>query len=259
LRCKEAIFEKKFIVLKNTVILRSYCLSHKTLLLMKTVFSLLLPLVFCTHLIAQDEDPDAPRILTPELGVNFTFFLDEVLDFGGDGGTQLNPYLLTYKNLDEAGTGFRMGVGGNFTQRNSKEEAGPSNDEKVSETGFGLSMRLGKEWHKPLTKRLSWYYGFDGLLGIGVSRTKSEDASEDITTVSTLNRFSGGGGPIVGFEWMITDKIGLFTEGSLYLSNSFRKDKVTFEGTEQDDENFTSNLLGVNFGLPSNIYLFVRF
>jgi hypothetical protein len=215
--------------------------------------------VFCTHLIAQDEDPDAPRIFTPELGVNFTFFLDEAIDFGGNGGTGLSPYVLTYKNLDESGIGFRMGIGGSISQRNIKDNIGADSEEGVSETGFSVSTRLGKEWHKPLTKRLSWYYGFDGLIGVGISHAKTKDESEGITTVSSSFRLSGGGGPVVGFEWMLSDNIGIFTEGSLYLTDSYRKSKVTFDGTDEDDEKSTSNFLGLDFTLPSNIYLFVRF
>jgi hypothetical protein len=222
---------------------------------MKTVFSLLLLHFLSANLIAQEE---AAKTHSPELGVNFTFFLDEALDFGG-GNTSLNPYFITYKKLDESGIGLRMGAGVSISQQNNKEELGSTTKADVSQTSSSFNFRFGKEWQHKLTNRLMYYYGFDGLVGFGQSHSKSRANDGDVTTKSNSYRGTLGGGPVVGLQFMITDRIGLYTEGALYLANTYRRSKVKFEGTSDEEEKEISNSLGLNLDLPSNIYLFIRF
>lgn len=223
---------------------------------MKAVFSLMLAFGFVANLFAQEE---VEPIYTRELGVNFTEFIDATLDFGG-GGTGINPYFLTYKRFDETGKGIRMGAGVSLSQQGNKEELGDEPQENVKQSFVSLDYRVGKEWQKLLTKRLSWYYGFDGLFGYSLQRSKSVDTDgPDVTIKSVSNRGMLGCGPVVGFQLMFNDKIGIFTEGSFYLNGSYRVRKITFDGTNEEDQKFTNSLISLSTSLPTNIYLFVRF
>ncbi len=220
---------------------------------MKTVFSFFLSLVFCASLAAQAE---AAAKFTREYGLNFTTFLDEAIDFGG-GNTFLTPYWFTYKKLDEAGKGLRLGAGVGFNRRKDKEDpSGQSNSEATSSFS-SFNLRIGSEKQFRLSGKWMCYYGFDGIAGFRYENIKSEGSNGTVTVKDMTT--SLGGGPVMGAEFMISERVGLSTEASLYLSHTFFSEKTEFDSSFEEDEKKTTNLTGLNFSLPTNLYLFFRF
>ena len=221
---------------------------------MKTVFSMLLLLAFCTnHLVAQEA---ATKATQPELGVNFTRFLDEAIDFGG-GNTSLSPYLVTFKKLDETGTGLRMGAGISFDTEKNKEKDGSTTTVDGSFFNSNINFRIGKEWQRSLSEKWSWYYGLDAISAVGYRNVKSKQNDNEKTTNSVQGGL--GGGPVVGLQFMFNKRIGIYTEGSIYFGAAYTHLKNTFGDTGQEDEKETNFRTGLDFNLPSNIYLFIRF
>lgn len=185
-----------------------------------------------------------------EIGINFTRFLDEAIDFGGSD-TEVNPYLFTYKRINESGKGFRFGAGFSASRTKGEQDLGNFFDEEVKFSNSSIDMRLGSEQQRSLSKRWLYYYGFDGLIGFNHNTIKNSDAK-------IINQnFRAGLGPVLGAQFMISEKVGLFTEASFYLIQSFGSEKTDVDFEEEENDKFNSTAL--NFQIPTNIYLFFRF
>ncbi|MCF8246185.1 MAG: hypothetical protein K9J37_06920 [Saprospiraceae bacterium] len=186
-----------------------------------------------------------------EIGINFTRFLDEAIDFGGNE-TTLSPYLFTYKRLNQSGDGFRMGAGFDFS-RSKGDISGNFFDDEAKSASSSLDLRIGNEHQRKITDRWSYYYGFDGLIGYSVLDVKSSNAK--ITNSSMY----GGIGPVMGAQFMFNERVGLFTEASFYLVQSFLNEKIEFTSSFEEDEKSKSNATNLSFQIPTNIYLFFKF
>jgi hypothetical protein len=236
---------------------------------MKTRLLTLLLFATAAQLLGQDAQPGtqskdtgaiaqiAERLNNPpsqthdEIGINFTSFLDEAIDFGGEN-TTLNPYLFTYKRLNESGDGFRLGAG--FSLSRSKGDLSGNFFIKDAKTATSaIDLRMGSEQQRRISNRWVYYYGFDGLIGFSTTSIKTND------TKIENSRLYGGLGPVLGAQFMLTDRVGLFTEASFYLVQSFDHEKTDFSNNFQDDEKNDSNSTSLNFQVPTNIYLFFKF
>ncbi len=206
-----------------------------------------------TGVIAQivEELNNIPTESQDEIGINFTRFLDEAIDFGGEN-TTLNPYLFTYKRLNESGDGFRLGAGFDIS-RSKGDLSGNFFIDDAKTVASAIDLRMGSEHQRRISNRWVYYYGFDGLIGFSTSSIKSND------TKIENSRLYGGLGPVLGAQFMLSDRVGLFTEASFYLVQSFDHEKTDFTNSFQEDEKNDSNSTSLNFQVPTNIYLFFKF
>lgn len=244
--------------------------SNLNPLFMKSHLFTLLLLFFSIQIFAQDGQPDGKKhedsgaiaqivdyysdtlaSFHDEVGLNFTRFLDEALDFGGSK-TVLNPYLFTYRRVTQKGDGFRLGVGLDFG-RSKGNITSNSFDDNAKSSSSTFDIRLGSEHQRRLSRRWVYYYGFDGLLGYSALNIKSSNAK-----ITNSNMY-GGFGPVIGAQLMLTDRVGIFTEASFYLIQSFLNEKTDFTSGFEDDEKNKSNSTNLSFKIPTNIYLFFRF
>jgi hypothetical protein len=217
---------------------------------MKLTLLSLYAVLLSSPLLAQDVD-SAGHNFHDEIGLNFTRFLDEAIDFGGEN-TLLSPYLFTYQRLSERGNGFRLGAGLNLS-RSKGDLTGNFFDDDAKFFQFGLDLRLGNQHVRPISRRWNYYYGFDGLLGFSTLNISTNDSE---ITNQTLY---GGLGPVMGAQFMLTGRLGLFTEASFYLVQSFVSEKSKFDSTLEEDQNEEANATRLGFQVPTNLYLFFKF
>lgn len=221
---------------------------------MKTVFSYFLIVFLIPNLMAQE---DAGTSHTKEIGVNFSRFLDEAIDFGGTQ-TILDPYVFTLKKLDNTGKGFRLGAGFNFNRSKGDDGSGNFFTDDPASGFFSLDIRLGSEKQRKLSKSWVCYYGFDWVLEFDYSelRTRSDFNGENVKIVDTA--FGFGLGPALGGQFMISERVGIAAEASFYLVQNFQKEKTKFDNSLSTDEERKFNSTRLNFNVPANVYIFFR-
>ena len=219
---------------------------------MKTVFSLFLTAFSLSSLFSQEA---ANPPINKEIGLNFTRFLDEAIDFGGSS-TLLNPYLLTYKKLDATGKGLRLGAGFSFSRSKGNDGSGNFFTDDASSFFTSGDLRFGSEQQRKISGKWMFYYGFDGLFRFNYSDlTTSSDFGGEVK-IKTMN-YGAGLGPVLGAQFMISERVGLSTEASFYLVQSFRNETTKFDGGSSDDKQ-KSNSTRLDFSVPTNIFIFFR-
>jgi hypothetical protein len=101
---------------------------------------------------------------------------------------------------------------------------------ETTNTGFGLTAGLGKEWRKGKT-RLQGFYGADALVSLNTGSEKVVNGSSTITKTQGLELGLGVNG-FVGAEYFIFPKMSLGAQFSYGLQVSVTgKDKVESGGT----------------------------
>ncbi len=166
-------------------------------------------------------------IFKNEIGLNVTSLLTDLL--GNNNLTEAGDYLLTYKKLNSKGSGaLRMGFGIFY----KTETSSVSNfDNNLTDQKFNL--RIGYEWRENISKRLLYYFGVDGL--VGFSQEQSNLISNTFNIRQDDTSLKIGGGPVLGFQFTIFDRMLVGIEGALYASAINQNLKFT----------------GFNFGNPN--------
>lgn len=208
--------------------------------------------LFAACLFAQEkqENEDKPKTFKHELGLNVTNLLTDLL--GNNNRTDAGDYLISYKKVN-GNKAFRMGATINFSIK--KENVFNSNN---TLTNQNFQLRLGKEWQHNLSSKLQYYFGGDGIVGF-----KSEQSSATInngTIIQTDKVFVVGGGPVLGFQFALLDRLLLGTEGALYAAlnkNSTDFNSAPISSLQIPSKN--SEGLNVQTHLPKFLFLILKF
>lgn len=180
-----------------------------------------------------------------EIGVNMVLITR--LLFNNENNIDLSsPYLFTYKRITEKGNGIRVGLGGSLSYVDLEELDRTDHRHQVD-------LRVGYEWQKKLTPKWLVYYGVDVI-----SSYSNEGSKNDFLT-SILEEWSLGGGPIMGLQWMINDRVGLSTEAMCYFRQTQFFDKIDFTDDFSVDDSSQFKTRNVDFILPNAVYLSVKF
>lgn len=122
---------------------------------------------------------------------------------------------------------------------------------KLTDSDFGLSLGLGKEWRKGST-RLQGFYGADLFVIVASSSTKSETSSPGFPTVSTETKSGLGIGlgaqGFIGAEYFLFPKISFgaqYTYGLNILTKGSGSTTTTGSPTVNGASNTNINLGGV--------------
>ena len=222
------------------------------MLLTKKITLSLIGFLLTACLFAQEkqENENKSKTFKHELGLNVTNLLTDLL--GNNNRTDAGDYLISYKKVN-GNKAFRMGATINFSIK--KEDIFNSNN---TLTNQNFQLRLGKEWRHNLSSKLQYYFGVDGIIGY-----KSEQSSATVnigTIIQTDKAFSLGGGPVLGFQFALLDRLLLGTEGALYAA--FNKNDVNFSGFGINTSQFPAkNSQGINLQthLPKFLFLIIKF
>ena len=222
------------------------------MLLTKKITLSLIGFLLTACLFAQEkqENENKPKTFKHELGLNVTNLLTDLL--GNNNRTDAGDYLISYKKV-AGNKAFRMGLTANFSLK--KENIFNRNN---TLTNQNFQLRLGKEWRYNISSKLQYYFGVDGIIGY-----KSEQSSATVnigTIIQTDKAFSLGGGPVLGFQFALLDRLLLGTEGALYAA--FNKNDVNFSGFGINTSQFPAkNSQGINLQthLPKFLFLIIKF
>ena len=217
--------------------------------MIKKLTLLLNCLFFIGTLIAQD-GAVKPKPLKHELGLNVTSLLTDLL--GNNNRVDVGNYLITYKKVKE-NTALRMGLGINVSVKNEN-----TSSFNTSLKNQNFQFRLGKEWRHSISAKLQYYFGGDGF--VGARREESNGAVNTGVIIQTDNTFTLGGGPVLGFQFALYDKLLLGTEGALYFN--FNRNTVDFQTFSSSSIAFpskSSNGFDVQTQLPKFLFLILKF
>ncbi len=226
----------------------------KPIILLLTILTLLL---FSNTLIGQNDSDVTPiegdnnsMERFHELGINATGFINEFISLNSND-SDVGNYMITYK-YHIGKNALRFGVGGRYSQLD--EGINGSGNRNTSDQA--ISVRAGYEWYTNITKRWGFYYGFDAIAGTSIS-TSISNTFEEVELTNSTTSFGGGG--ILGVQFFLNSRISLATEGSLYYDHSIIKNKEIFSINSEFDVNTTNTKDAVNFGLPTSLFLIIRF
>jgi len=227
---------------------------------MKNLFCIFIVIIFPFFVNAQNEDHGEEHHekkrhldLFHEIGINGTFFINQFLNFS-DKEIPQSPYLLTYK-IGNRKHAIRFGVGTTFKE---SEKSVETFDDTETLKDFTLDLRLGYEYRNTLGNRWIGYFGVDFIYNQIIDE-QINNSGFDIVTISN-NKSGLGGGPILGLQFKLTNKLMLGTEGAFYFSQSENKSRTTFEnfpGFNTETEIIKEKEI-ITY-LPATLYLIFRF
>lgn len=187
------------------------------------------------------------------LGINVTNILGNVFSLNPSNTT--SPYSISFRKMGTKG-GLRTGL--DFLYKTS--EGSSFSTISASNIQGQMLASIGYEWYLPIQKRFLFAYGFDVLGSFRRDKTVSSAVDTNfnvITFTSNLTGFSVGSGPVLRFEFKVSDRMYLSTESSLYViySQSSRK----FDDGLISSTDFKSKSLNAELALPQTLFIQIAF
>jgi hypothetical protein len=195
------------------------------------------------------ENKTEKKPIQHEFGLNVTSLLTDLL--GNNNRTDAGNYLISYKRVSN-NKALRIGLTTNFSLK--KEQSFSFQTQLLNQN---LQLRLGRETRQNISPKFIYYYGLDGIAGY-----KQEQSNATTATLNVLQTdltLTIGGGPILGFQYALFDKLLIGTEGSLYAA--YFQSSVKFNNFGSTAVFPSKNATGVNFqtNLPKFLFLIVKF
>lgn len=190
--------------------------------------------------------PEEPNLFPrTEVGLNFSQFVNNFINFGNDQNPiQENESLLLLKFGNGEGY-FRTGLAFAYNQT---EDGFQRTTTQLWGFKFGYEkkMQIGKDW--------AWSLGGDVVAMWDLSKTESTDIIfGNFSFEDNSSRYGGEG--LVGIQWFINDRIALSTES--YLLITYNEDVIKQDpGSGGEDKND-----GISMQLipPTSLYFSVYF
>lgn len=177
---------------------------------MKKIFALLA--IFSVLPAFSQDEPTNPH----QLGINATLFIKQFLAFNNNTLATNNPYLVTYKHINNA-RGLRAGVGFSYSGSSSNPNSGSP---LTTTSNMTVNARLGYEWQKNLSKHWLLYYGADVTYDYLLSRVKAASTSgfppQQVEVTTENENYGFGAGPVLGIEFRLGKSISFNAEANCY-------------------------------------------
>lgn len=180
-------------------------------------------LFLTTTLFAQE----GKKIQGHEIGLNATLFVDQILSFDEEG-PERDPFALYYKLIGNRNVAFRFGLGVGVENETRDETDDPGTNPQNSFKLSDVNLRFGVEFQKLLSDHWLFYAGADAVVQSMQTTVENIDPFFGDSKV-TNSRSLLGGGPVLGVQFKINEKVRLSTEGSLYFLAGKDKQKVEFK------------------------------
>lgn len=180
--------------------------------------------------------------------LNTTFFLKQLINLSNQN-IAISPYILGYKCFFTKNHGIRASIGGSFSKRTDY----PDSTATRITTNYAVDYRVGYEFRHLFGKR--WYLqtGVDIVGRQSFGGTKANSSFDILNSSTSFN--SIGGGPLLGIQFNITNRIALFTETAFYYSYSWGQRKIDSRNFPQLNSNRSagSEYRG-EFILPTSLF-----
>ncbi|CAN5199002.1 hypothetical protein BH09BAC1_BH09BAC1_00280 [soil metagenome] len=208
-------------------------------------------------LLAQVDSTKQPNVRQHELALNFTFFVKQFINFGGNA-LVVSPYALSYKYIAATNHTFRTGLGMGYSSSN--QDATDPNLTSRNAHSIQMDVRAGYEYRVRLANSWSMFAGFDGVFSMDNNSTRTTNSFQIVNIEQ--HKMRAGGGPILGVQLHFNDRISLFTESALYFTAGSEKTINEFGNPGFPDGNSkevtTIKTASLNFALPTSLYFAVR-
>jgi hypothetical protein len=215
---------------------------------LKTVTIYLLCLIGAFGRLSAQTTPTDTTLWKNEFGLNVT---DLITSFLGTKPTDAAGYMFSYKSV-KGNKATRLGATTNFAFTKSNNSNG---EVKLNNQNFQL--RFGKETRYNLASKFQYYWGFDGIFGYKLVESDANFNSGSF--IQSEKTITVGTGPVLGFQFMLYERLLLGTEGSLYAA--YNTNTVSFSGAAfgSPPKDITKKDFILQTNLPKFIYLIVRF
>lgn len=189
------------------------------------------------------------KTIQHELGLNVTNLLTDLL--GNNNRTDAGNYLVSYKRLS-GNKALRIGLTLSFSFKN--ESAFSFQTDLLNQN---IQLRVGRETRQNISPKFQYYYGLDGI--VGYKQEQSNATTSSLNVLQTDLVFVVGGGPVLGFQYAIFDRLLIGTEGSLYAA--FNESSVKFKNNGSSAVFPSKSSTGMNLqtNLPKFLFLIVKF
>jgi hypothetical protein len=215
--------------------------------LFKTI-NLVLLCSFLSHGIYAQTTRADTSLWKHEFGLNVT---DLITSFLGTKPTDAAGYMFSYKSV-KGNKATRLGATVNFAFTKTDKSSG---EVKLNNQNFQL--RFGKETRHNLSSRFQYYWGFDGILGYKLLESASNFNSGSF--IQSNKTITVGAGPVLGFQFMLYERLLVGTEGSLYAA--YNTNTTGFSGAAfgTPPKGITEKDFILQPNLPKFLYLIVKF
>lgn len=224
---------------------------YRTLLCLFTILAL-------TRFSASGQTTEEKPLKTiHEIGLNFTFMLDQLINFGSEGNPITSPYVFTYKQIKKKSAtkskAFRMALGLRLEDVTDENNFVGLQDFRVKESEFAI--RIGGETQYKIMERWQISSGFDFLVELnGTTLYAGDNLDEEFASrVNTKVGF----GPALDIQFFINKHISLSTESNLYFAYNNLKNTNSFSGGGDNDQKVQSMELILR--IPTSLYFNIRF
>lgn len=187
------------------------------------------------------------KVYKNDIGINVTSLLSEVIGLGNNN-TNVPTFNLTYRRSGN-NKAFRISAHAGL-DKSSDFNSNTGTNIFLEEKDFRL--RLGFEKHLPLSQKFTLIYGLDVLGTYETSLSESSTGFEN-----DIKIISAGAGPVIRFEYKLSDRISLMTESTLYFIKGNESDVVKFFGQVQTSSDNSKYSLTTQ--IPSVLFLNVHF
>jgi hypothetical protein len=189
-----------------------------------------------------------------EIGINVTNVLGNILSLNPNNAN--SPYGMTYrKHLNNWTFRTALNISVNKT---STDDFSLGNSLTRNLNTMSSDVRVGAEKHIVLTRKLLFSYGWDFLLGYANEKSEIINFQLGGTTFENRQKTIGAGlGPMLRFDYKLSDRIFFSTESSLYGYYSKSNDQLYINGVlTEDPENTNFNL---KLTLPQSLFINIAF
>ena len=222
---------------------------------MKNISLLLILIAVCTTAIAQDIGSEE-KIYKNEFGIDATGFIKNFLNFGySEYGNYYYPdvYTITYHRVCKNGA-VRIALGTLIST--DKDTGGYNSNTNFKNIDNGIYTKAGYELRSKFGKRWQAYYGVDLIFNyrhqIGHNMGTSYGRPDVITNTREF-----GGGPCIGIEFLLNERLSLSTEG--YLYNTFRRSETEYNYDDNPEYNVYALYENNRMTIVSPLRVFVKF
>ncbi len=195
------------------------------------------------------------HVHTHELGLNVTNVLGNIFSLNPESDSY--PYLLTYRKHLNPNIAFRTGFNLGINQSVDSGVDGNFFLERKLST-YRTDIRLGMERKIPLSQKFLFSYGLDVLGRFNVENSEVKDQGFGGNTFISLERTIGGGfGPMIRFEFKISNRMFLSIESSFYGFYSQKTETIEINGFRDTEP--AKSFFNLEMALPQSLFFNVAF
>lgn len=214
---------------------------------MKNTFLIIVFMAFVSSLPAQDQQ-DYRR----DIGFSTNFIIGQVYQSSPQA-----PFSVMLKRYTSTEKAFRIGLDALFDIASSKGNNNPQ-DNYSDQNNLSLSLVLGKEFQRNISRHWCWYWGIDLAPKYTYYNTVNFRDKEKTSAYKT-QEYGLAIKPLAGIRFNINERLYLSAEAAASLSIKAFENKSVQYGAEVITQHTEGTIVDFDFFPASSLFLFYRF